>query len=87
MAALKPLTSHQAEVWGRLKRHCRPSVTIEHEDGTVEVLQRRWVDVRTIGSRGALDKLVAKGYAEMREQRGPRGGYLYEYRPLEGAVS
>lgn len=79
------LTSHQAEVFGRLERHSTPVVSLEHEDGTVEVLKRKWIDSRQIGSGGALDHIVAKGYAERREVRGPRGGYHYEYRPLTDA--
>lgn len=77
------LTSHQAEVFGRLTQRSRPTVTLEHDDGSVEVLQRRWVPLREIGSGGALDHIVDKGYAERREIRGPRGGYHYEYRILE----
>lgn len=82
MSSRQRLTTHQSEVFARLERVSVPTVTLEHEDGHTEVLQRRWIDSRRIGSAGALDHLVAKGYAERREVRGPRGGYHYEYRPV-----
>lgn len=74
------LTSHQQEVFGRLTALSRPTVTREHDDGTVEVLQRRWVPLKNIGSRGALDHIVEKGYAQRRNLTGPRGGSRLEYR-------
>jgi len=66
--SLPRLTRHQADVLARLTRLS--------DNGT------RWVALDTIGSRGALDHLVDKGYAERLESVGPRGGRLFHYRKL-----
>lgn len=60
------LTPHQANILGRLRSYSR--------DG-------RWVPLRVIGSKGALDKLVDKGLADRQNHPGPRGGMHYHYRP------
>lgn len=62
------LTTHQAEVLARLKR-----LSGRYGNG--------WVAVRYIGSRGALEKLVEKGWAQVDVRRGPRGGEHRYYRP------
>jgi DNA-binding PadR family transcriptional regulator len=60
------LTPHQTEVYDRLAR----------------MSGRRWMSVESIGSRGALKKLVKKGYAEERTDHGPRGGVRLYYRNI-----
>jgi hypothetical protein len=65
MQPLSKLTPHQREVLNRLIRRAQ-----------------RWpVDVRDFGSRGALDKLVDKGWATVEISYGPRGGEIRRYRP------
>lgn len=63
------LTPHQREVYDRL---------VLRAGGT-----RAWVPLANLGSRTALQHLVAKGWAERQELRGPKGGSLLEYRPTE----
>jgi hypothetical protein len=65
------LTPHQREVFDRLTR--------------VSGRNRRWVAFRYIGSRGALNKLVSKGYVESLVEYGPRGGERWSFRPIEEA--
>jgi hypothetical protein len=64
----KRITAHQRAVYDRIVRLSRET--------------RRWVASDFIGSRGACEHLVAKGYLARREVVGPRGGITYEYRPL-----
>jgi hypothetical protein len=55
----RPLTQHQREVFGRIQRLTRRNPTAESN----------------IGSRGAVEKLIDKGYVEVvRVEYGPRGG-------------
>jgi hypothetical protein len=72
VSARPRLTSHQAEVLERLRRqsHNRPS---------------GWVHLAVIGSRGGLEHLVSKGFAERRTEPGPRGGEHPYYRPVRRA--
>lgn len=67
----------------------RPSLT-KHQREVRNVLVRwanrtqdHWVHLSMIGSQGALDRLVAKGYAEVDVYYGPRGGEHRRYRPKE----
>jgi len=69
--SVKRLTPHQREVWKRLCKYASND-NARGGDG--------WVSAKDIGSRGALDHLVAKGYAERKEDIGPRGGSHYFYR-------
>ncbi len=78
MSAVR-LTSHQAEVFGRLKR--RSGIHGRH-DGDGRLIEWGWVHEDEIGCHGGLSRLVLKGYAERREVRGPRGGYSYDYRVI-----
>lgn len=64
--SLPRLTRHQREVLDRLTRLSR--------DG-------RWVEYKYIGSRGAIAKLVEKGYVERSVRYGPRGGQHHVCRP------
>ena len=63
------LTSHQREVLGRIQRLSRGG--------------GRWAHERHIGSHGACWHLVNKGYVDVREVAGPRGGTSYEYKSKE----
>lgn len=65
----RSLTPHQRDVWHQLKKWSR----ITGGSG--------WVHGSVIGSVGALDHLVDKGYAEVDEYSGPRGGQHRRYRP------
>lgn len=40
-----------------------------------------WVSLSTVGGERTLDHCVEKGYAECREEYGPRGGRILFYRP------
>lgn len=71
------LTPHQANTLGALQTfsrgYGRRASGCDHVAG--------WVPLSAIGSKGGLNKLVAKGYAERMETSGPRGGARYWYRP------
>jgi hypothetical protein len=68
------LTKHQRDVYNDIVRMSRRL----RSDGVAYV----WVDGQHVGSRGACDKLIAKGWIESRVDRGPRGGEYYSYRPI-----
>jgi hypothetical protein len=68
------LTKHQREVYEDILKLSRRLAS----DG----FMFRWVDGGHVGSRGACDKLVEKGYIEVQIQRGPRGGEYPLYRPI-----
>jgi hypothetical protein len=63
------LTPHQRETFDRLEHLAQRS-----GDG--------WVSADTLGSRGALEHLKRKGWAERRTELGPRGGEHRSYRPV-----
>ena len=67
MSARPKLTPHQREVYDRMMR-------IGNREG--------WVQFKWLGSRGACNKLVAKGYAEHRFTYGKGGGEHSWYRAL-----
>jgi hypothetical protein len=65
----------------------RPSLT-PHQRETLHTLKRwsnrtqdHWVHGSMIGSSGALEHLVRKGYAEVDIYYGPRNGEHRRYRP------
>jgi len=62
------LTKHQRAIWNQLKRWSNHT-------------QDHWVHGSMIGSSGALEHLVRKGYAERDVYYGPRGGEHRRYRP------
>ena len=62
------LTPHQREVYDRIARFSRRG-------------SDRWVDARNIGSLGACNKLVEKGWITVDITYGPRGGEQYWYLP------
>jgi hypothetical protein len=66
----RSLTSHQREVWHRLRRWTNRTPS-------------GWVHSSILGSVGALDHLVDKGYAERDSYSGPRGGEHHRYRAIE----
>jgi hypothetical protein len=61
------LTGHQAQVHARLARVSAGE---------------RWISGQVLGSRGALGKLVEKGYAVVEIRTGPRGGERRYYRSV-----
>ena len=68
----KPLTPHQRRVLEEIRRHARV-----RQPGASE---------RTIGSRGAVDRLIAKGYVMVTHvEYGPRGGAQRFLAPFEVA--
>jgi hypothetical protein len=70
MTARPRLTPHQRRTFDRLVHLTRWQST-------------GWVPAESVGSRGALDHLVRKGWAERTVQSvGPRGGERYAYRPV-----
>lgn len=75
------LTSHQAEVLDRLRRHSRSGRRFVAGPG-LPLAQRGWVPLWLVRSRGALDHLVDKGYAVRDSLAGPRGGAHWLYRPV-----
>lgn len=83
------LTPHQGRVLARLTQLSHRSrlrrITVEGVATLVHdpTLPLAWVDVKFIGCRGTLDRLVAKGYAEVEIRRGPRGGEHRFYRYVE----
>ena len=64
------LTKHQREIYNDIVRMSR------RRDRWV------WVDAAHVGSRGACNKLIAKGWIESQVETGPRGGEYYSYRPI-----
>jgi hypothetical protein len=68
---------------GKLTKHQR-----EVYDFIVRVSRRRgpdryvWINESSIGSRGACNKLVEKGWVESKVEYGPRGGEYFSYRPI-----
>jgi len=68
-APRRKLTPHQEWVLACLVRASRP--TWDHG----------WVALDRIGSKQGLLHLVAKGWAEVREGYGPRGGIKLSFRP------
>jgi hypothetical protein len=61
------LTPHQRYVLAQLERMSRGG---------------NWISLDNIGSKGALEQLVDKGFAQRDELAGPRGGRHLYYRPL-----
>jgi hypothetical protein len=68
----KPLTPHQAEVLGRIKRQSK---------------SKGYARSQNIGSRGACQHLEEKGYISVSEVPGPRGGVTYRYAPVDAQRS
>lgn len=64
------LTPHQRDVLADLRLRSR-------------LLGGDWVNARDIGSRSALEHLVAKGWADVEDRRGIRGGIHRFYRPKD----
>jgi hypothetical protein len=64
------LTEHQKEVFSRL----------HHRSGSLFGQDNKWVPLSTLGSKQGLLHLVRKGWAEVKEERGPRGGILLFFR-------
>lgn len=70
VGTLPKLTPHQRWALLHLERHAPARL-----DG------ERWASVKDTGSPTAMEHLVRKGYAERRNETGPRGGELRYYRP------
>lgn len=71
------LTPHQRRVYDRLERFFLRRLGSRDP----------WVPLDKVGSRGALEHCVVKGWARRQVTLGPRGGEHLSYRPTPEALA
>lgn len=80
-ARLTPNQKDRLADLGRYSRRLTPSQPSSYSSFAIEAVEGAWVRLSDVGGERTLDHCESKGYAESREEIGPRGGRILFYRP------